>query len=62
MDSTCAHFRNEVVNVKCGVPHPHNNILFVITYRCALSCKKSVLYQAMMSRENKIIIHNVCSS
>ena len=39
-DSTCVHFCNQVVNAKCGVQHPHNNILFVITYRCALSCKK----------------------
>ena len=50
---------NQAGNDKVVFNFPHNSILIVITYRSDLNCKKCVLYETMMSRENKIIIQNV---
>ena len=59
IDSILVQLRNQVENDKVVFNFPHNNILLVITYRSDLNCKKCVLYETMMSRENKIIIQNV---
>ena len=57
--SIFVQLRNQVENDKVVFEAPHDNILLVITYRRDLNCKKCVLYETMMSRENKIIIQNV---
>ena len=59
IDSIFVQIGNQVENDKVVFNFPHNNILLVITYRSHLNCKKCVLYETMMSRENKIIIQNV---
>ena len=59
IDSISVKLCNQVENDKVVCNTPHKHVLLVITYRSDLNCKKCVLYETMMSRENKIIIQNV---